>query len=218
MISPCAEAHRVIQMLSDPPESLGSAETASLCALLDPCGVSYTERGFLQGISAHGACTMRPSVACTFPWMATDAEWRTRIGRRIQELRTLRKWSLTRLARETGDRLIKSAISNYEQGTRMPGPEEASVLAEALEESPAHILCLDDNMPALSKTEAKLIEDLRALPESERSEYADRIAILASAYKKAVPHERLMRTGYDPAKRPRGAKVQPKRPIGKHDQ
>ncbi len=161
---------------------------------------------------------MSPLVGCTVPRMATDAEWKVRIGQRIKELRTLKRWSLTRLARETGDQLIKSAISNYEQGTRMPGPEEATIIADALGEAPAHILCLDDNMPALSKTEAKLIEDLRALPEDQRVEYAERIAILASAYKKAVPHERLMRTNYNPGKRPSTVKPPEKRTIRKTDQ
>lgn len=151
--------------------------------------------------------------------MATDAEWRVRIGVRIQQLRNLKGWSLTRLARETKDRLNKSAISNYEQGTRMPGPEEATIFAEALGEAPAHILCLDDDMPALSKWEAKLISDLRALPENERQQYADRIAMLAAAYKTPVPNERVLRTAYNPQKRPKAAAKTPvKRPVGRHDQ
>jgi transcriptional regulator with XRE-family HTH domain len=151
--------------------------------------------------------------------MATDAEWRARIGARLQELRNLRGWSLTTLARQTGDRLNKSAISNYEQGTRMPGPEEATALAEALGESPAHILCLDDDMPALSKTEAQLIHDLRALPENEREEYAERISSLAKIYKKPVPDERLMRTAYNPGKRPKTADLKAAaKPIKRHDQ
>lgn len=146
--------------------------------------------------------------------MPTDEDWKRRIGARLQELRDLKGWSLEQLARETRDRLKKSRISNYEQGTRLPGPEEASILGEALGEAPAHILCLDDDMPALSKLEADLIRNLRALPENERAQYADRIAALASAYKKPVPDKRVMGTGFNPKKRP---KAPVKRVPGPHD-
>jgi len=185
---------------------------------LVPCGISYTERGFLQQQSAHEACTTAPLVSCTFTRMVTDAEWRARIGQRIKELRELKGWSLTKLARATGDRLLKSAISNYEQGTRMPGPEEATIIADALGEAPAHVLCMDNEMPALSKIEAKLIQDLRVLPENEREQYAERIAMLAAAYKKPVPNDRVMRTAYNPKQRPATKTSAPKRPVGRHEQ
>lgn len=148
--------------------------------------------------------------------MATEQEWKERIGARIKELRELKGWSLGRLAIETGDRLKKSAISNYEQGIRMPGPEEAILLAEALGESPAHILCLDDDMPALSKLEAELIRNMRILPENERDQYAERIAALALAYKKPVPDKRVSATAYNSKKRPKTASPS-KRAPGPHD-
>lgn len=88
---------------------------------------------------------MPPLVSCTFLGMATDTEWKKRIGQRIQEIRESKGWSLTDLARLTGDRLQKSQISNYEQGTRMPGLGKVEILAETLGETPAHILCLDDD-------------------------------------------------------------------------
>ena len=136
--------------------------------------------------------------------MATDAEWRKCIGNRVRELRDLKGWSLTDLSRQTQGRLAKSTISNYEQALRMPGPEQASILAEAFGESPAHILCLDDaDMPSLSKAEAKLITDLRVLPEDQRAEYAKRIALLAMAYKVPIPTAKVMDTGYNPDRRPK---------------
>lgn len=106
-------------------------------------------------------------------------------------------------SRQTMGGLAKSAISNYEQGLRLPGPEEITKLAKALGEAPAHILCLDDDMPALSKAEAQLINDLRALPEDQRAVYAERIHLLAQAYKVPVPDGRLLTTGFNPATRPK---------------
>lgn len=194
-------------MLADRQGKTDTAERRLSVAGIDPYGASYTIRGFLQEVTAHGLCTTSPIVGCTFLRMASDAEWRRRIGQRIQELRNLKGWSLSKLAVQTSDRLTKSQVSNYEQGARMPGPEEATVIGEALGESPAHILCLDDEMPVLSKTEAKLIQDLRALPENERALYAQRIAILASAYKVPVPNERVLRYEYNPGKRPNTPKM-----------
>lgn len=139
--------------------------------------------------------------------MATDREWARRIGERIRELRDLKRWSLADLSRRTLV-LSKSRLSNYEQGLRLPGPEEAVLLGQALGEAPAHILCLDDGMPALSREEATMIANLRALPESERAAYFRRIASLATVYKDAVPDERLLETGYSPSRRPT-----PKTPV-----
>lgn len=151
---------------------------------------------------------LTPSVYPAPEWaryrrqMATDADWKRCIGTRIRELRDLKGWSLADLSRQTKGRLGKSAISNYEQALRLPGPEEAVIIAEAFGESPAHILCLDEGMPALSKAEAQLILDLRVLPEDQRSQYAERIHLLAQAYKVPVPAEKVLATGYNPAKRP----------------
>lgn len=150
--------------------------------------------------------------------MANAAEWKRRIGARLQQLRELRAWSLTDLERRTGGRLLKSRLSNYEQGTRLVGVEEAEILAEALGEAPAHILCLDEDMPALSKSEAQLIADLRALPEKDRAQYLSKIAALALAHKLPVPDERVMRTAYNPEKRPAEAAAPKKRPASRHDQ
>lgn len=183
---------------------------------LAPCEKSYTICGFWQARLVHGSCTTVIRDRDSLSGMATEEEWKERIGARIKQLRELKGWSLGKLAIETGDRLKKSAISNYEQGTRMPGPEEAILLAEAMGESPAHILCLDDDMPALSKLEAELIRNMRILPENERAQYAERIAALAMAYKKPVPDKRVSATAYNSKKRPKPA-VTTKRTPGSND-
>lgn len=79
--------------------------------------------------------------------MATEKTWATwgdRIGARIRALREARKLSLKALAEETGGRLSKQRIGNYEQGIRMPGPAEAVILGEVLGVPPARVLCLDE--------------------------------------------------------------------------
>ena len=117
-------------------------------------------------------------------------EWRRRVGLRIKEMREHRDWSLADLERKTAGRLSKSRLSNYEQGTRLPGPAEAVVLATVYGVTPAFILCLDDDMP-LDKIERQLIKDFRTLPERERMDYARRIGGLAATYRDPVPDERV---------------------------
>ncbi|MCF7985316.1 MAG: helix-turn-helix domain-containing protein [Thiohalocapsa sp.] len=82
------------------------------------------------------------------------------IGQRLRAARTAKKLSLAELAARTKT-LSKSRISNYEQGIRRMGIEEAQELAEALEDpTPSYLLCLDDTSP-LSPEEWMLIERFR---------------------------------------------------------
>lgn len=180
-----------------------------------PFQLSYTIRGFPQAEIAHVACTTGSRQTDSLSGMPNAAEWKRRIGARLKELRG---WSLVDLERKTGGRLLKSRLSNYEQGTRLVSVKEAEILAEALGEAPAHVLCLDDDMPALSKSEAQLIADLRALPEKDRAQYASKISALALAHKLPVPDERVLRTAYNPDNRPAEAATPKKRPAGRHDQ
>ena len=67
------------------------------------------------------------------------------IGERLRGTRKGAGLSLSQLAERTGGRLSKSRISNYEQGLRRMGVEEARELAAALGTiSPGYLLCLDD--------------------------------------------------------------------------
>lgn len=67
------------------------------------------------------------------------------IGERLRGARKGASLSLSQLAERTEGRLSKSRISNYEQGLRRMGVEEARELATALGTvSPGYLLCLDD--------------------------------------------------------------------------
>ena len=66
-----------------------------------------------------------------------------KIGQRIFEVRKAKGLTRKALADLTTD-LKQSRINNWERGVRTPGPEEIKQLAEALEVSPAFLMCLSD--------------------------------------------------------------------------
>jgi transcriptional regulator with XRE-family HTH domain len=93
--------------------------------------------------------------------MSERNELSAAIGVRLRSERQRRKLSLSQLAALTGDILAKSRISNYEQGIRRMGLEEASILARALGDvSPTYLLHLDDSDP-LSSAERELLKLFR---------------------------------------------------------
>lgn len=99
-----------------------------------------------------------------------------RIGQRLRAARHEQKLSLSELSARTGG-LSKSRISNYEQGIRRMGLEEAQELAEALGTvTPTYLLCLDDTDP-LTKQERELVQYFRHADERGR----DTIIKIASA-------------------------------------
>jgi transcriptional regulator with XRE-family HTH domain len=116
------------------------------------------------------------------------------IPARITELRANKGWKLREASDATEGRLSPQRISNYEQGLREMGIPEAKILAKAYGTTAAHVLCLDDDNPVLSKAEQDLIKNLRALPENERFGYMRRIAAVALAYKEPVADERIPNT------------------------
>lgn len=65
------------------------------------------------------------------------------IGKRILEARKAKGLTLKALGELAGD-LKQTRITNWEQGTRTPGPEEIKQLAQALDVSPAFLMCLSD--------------------------------------------------------------------------
>ncbi len=90
-----------------------------------------------------------------------------KIGQRLRAARNAQGLSLSELAARTKT-LSKSRISNYEQGIRRMGLEEAAELAEALDGLTAtYLLCLDDNSP-LCPEELALIERYRRTDERGR--------------------------------------------------
>ena len=90
------------------------------------------------------------------------------IGHRLRAQRQAIGLSLSELSERTG-RLSKSRISNYEQGIRRMGVEEAEALANALGTvSAAYLLHLEDEAP-FTREEVELIDIYRRLsPEVQR--------------------------------------------------
>lgn len=67
------------------------------------------------------------------------------IGKRIFEARKAKGLTLKALGEFAGG-LKQTRLTNWEQGVRSPGPEEIKQLAQALEVSPAYLMCLSDEM------------------------------------------------------------------------
>lgn len=92
-----------------------------------------------------------------------------KIGQRLREARAAHGYSLAELAARTSG-LSKSRISNYEQGIRRMGLEEAKELAAALDGvTPTYLLCLDDQESPLAPDEWKLIQAFRATDDRGRN-------------------------------------------------
>lgn len=118
-----------------------------------------------------------------------DMDFQKVIGERIREAREDKGWSLARLSTEIAGVLSPSRISNYEQGTRLPGPREILILSKALGKDPAYLMCLEGGEMTLEERE--LLVSWRTLPESERMAYLRRIQTLALMYRDPVADERL---------------------------
>jgi len=72
----------------------------------------------------------------------------SKIGLRLRTARKAQNLSLQALATMTGGILSESRISNYEQGLRRLGIEEARLISTALGTvSATYLLCLDDDEP-----------------------------------------------------------------------
>ena len=69
---------------------------------------------------------------------------REQIGNRITQARKALGITIKTLSERT-QTLSPARISNWEQGTRSPGPLEAKLLAENLKVSASYLLCLTDN-------------------------------------------------------------------------
>ncbi|MFO9347308.1 LexA family protein [Legionella qingyii] len=74
------------------------------------------------------------------------------IGRRLLEARKAKGLTLKELGELAGG-LKQTRLTNWEQGTRAPGPEEIKQLANALDVSPAFLMCLSDEMQ-IKKTQS----------------------------------------------------------------
>lgn len=84
------------------------------------------------------------------------------IGRRISDARKTKGLTLKALGKLAGD-LKQSRITNWEKGTRAPGPEEIKQLALALDVSPAYLMCLADTKSEQSNRQLDKIVSLPIL-------------------------------------------------------
>lgn len=73
----------------------------------------------------------------------TEVNIKKEIGKRILEARKAKGLTLKALGQLAGD-LKQTRLTNWEQGTRTPGPEEIKQLAKVLDVSPAFLMCLSD--------------------------------------------------------------------------
>jgi transcriptional regulator with XRE-family HTH domain len=116
----------------------------------------------------------------------TESARTRRIGERLRQARHDQGLSLSELAERTGC-YSKSRISNYEQGLRRMGLEEALVLSEALGHvSATYLLCLDDT-PPLTPEESDLLARYRAADDSGRAQLKELAESLPAAKRKRAP-------------------------------
>ncbi|HBC0467140.1 TPA: helix-turn-helix domain-containing protein [Legionella pneumophila] len=73
----------------------------------------------------------------------TELNIKKEIGKRILEARKAKGLTLKALGELAGG-LKQTRLTNWEQGVRTPGPEEIKLLAQALDISPAYLMCLSD--------------------------------------------------------------------------
>lgn len=73
----------------------------------------------------------------------TELNIKKEIGKRILEARKAKGLTLKALGDLAGG-LKQTRLTNWEQGVRTPGPEEIKQLAQALDVSPAYLMCLSD--------------------------------------------------------------------------
>ncbi len=75
----------------------------------------------------------------------TELNIKKEIGKRIFEARKAKGLTLKELGELAGD-LKQTRLTNWEQGTRTPGPDAIKQLAKALDVSPAFLMCLSDDI------------------------------------------------------------------------
>jgi transcriptional regulator with XRE-family HTH domain len=112
-------------------------------------------------------------------------------GRRLRDARQAKGLTLEELSAKVGRLLSTSRLSNYEQGLRMIGVQEALALYPHLGVEPAYLLCVDVVECEVTPQENELLRNFRSLPEKDRNDYARRIEALSLVYREPVPDEKL---------------------------
>jgi transcriptional regulator with XRE-family HTH domain len=96
-----------------------------------------------------------------------DTDLKQEVGKRIAQARRALGWTQSDLGLRVG--MAKTTIASYEQGVRLPGPTEATLLGEALGVSPAHLLVIDGDEMQLLDAEAEMVRLMRQLPPEEQA-------------------------------------------------
>ena len=100
---------------------------------------------------------------------------REKIGQRIHDARKEKNLTIRELGALT-DNFKQTRITNWEHGLRLPGPEEIKKLANALDISPAYLMCLtDEKQPKKSFSAEKLIPLLDHQQARNPKEFIDAI-------------------------------------------
>lgn len=105
----------------------------------------------------------------------TELNIKKEIGKRISEARKIKGLTLKALGELTGG-LKQTRLTNWEQGIRTPRPEEIKLLAQALDVSPAFLMCLsDEKLSKQTKSPSQLIPLLDSRKACEAKLHIDSI-------------------------------------------
>lgn len=117
-----------------------------------------------------------------------DTDLKREVGKRIAAARLALGWNQTELGLKVG--LAKTTIAGYEQGRSLPGPNEATLIGEALGVSPAYLLVVDGDEMQLLDAEAEIVRLLRALPPEEQARFRKLLEGRARLARKAPTKKR----------------------------
>lgn len=121
--------------------------------------------------------TLKVECLRAYPFVAfPPMDYAAESGKRLKSAREAKRLLLRDLSAKVNGVLSVSRLSNYEQGIRQLGPEEAMILYRHLGVSPSYLLCVDVEGD-MTKQEEELLRNYRALPERDRNDYSRRIEV-----------------------------------------
>lgn len=106
-------------------------------------------------------------------------DFKKRVGDRLRSARKDLGLRLVDLSQRTGGVLTVQRINAYENGDRMPGQDEAVILAKALGRPAAYLMALSDSEEPMTATEERLLRNWRTLNERDRMEVFRHIETMA---------------------------------------
>jgi len=100
-------------------------------------------------------------------------DYKKEIGARIRKAREAKGLTLRELSARVNDLLDLKRINAYENGVRMPKPQEVTILSKALGVRPAYLMALED------EAEEQLVRNWRTLSERDRMSIFRKVEALA---------------------------------------